>query len=61
MPRTARKAGDGPRRLTKTEIAILAYVGEHEGEGCADDDIGCYYSESAFFHTLNYVCARAYM
>ena len=39
MPRTARKAGDGPRRLTKTEIAILAYVGEHEGEGCSKSAI----------------------
>lgn len=39
MPRTARKAGDGTRRLTKTEIAILAYVGEHEGEGCSKSAI----------------------
>lgn len=28
-----------PRRLTKTEIAILAYVGQHEGEGCSKAQI----------------------
>lgn len=31
MPERVRTGGT--RRLTKTEVAILAYVGQHEGEG----------------------------
>ena len=27
------------RRLTKTEIAILGFVGQHEGEGCSKAQI----------------------
>ena len=39
MPRRAQTDPDAPRRLTKTEVAILAYVGEHEGELCSKAQI----------------------
>lgn len=39
MPRRAQADPGAPRRLTKTEVAILAYVGEHEGERCSKAQI----------------------
>lgn len=35
MPKIKNAELGAPRRLTKTEVAILTYVGAHEGEPCS--------------------------
>ncbi|OUO33543.1 helix-turn-helix domain-containing protein [Olsenella sp. An293] len=35
MPKIKNREPGAPRRLTKTEVAILGYVGAHEGETCS--------------------------
>ncbi|OUO47324.1 hypothetical protein B5F79_05175 [Olsenella sp. An285] len=35
----AQKTGEKPKRLTRTAIRILAYIGGHEGEACSKAQI----------------------